>query len=258
MDTIITPVWNEQSAFSIIFKVALGLMLFYLESSGKFNLPYSKFRRGGSINARIATFLIYFFPIPVYIFTFVQAGSPDSLYHRILFGAFVFHFTKRCLECLFLHSFSKPMGWPVIVMVGMAYSSIGSLAGDLHNRVTTLQMGQMMSGGWLLFVGLGIMLVSEAVNFYHHLLLARLRKPGDGNYSVPMGGLFQYVACPHYLAEITAWLGYAIMSRYLDVYGIVFIFLCYLSARSRRTTKWYAENVPGYPANRRSLIPGIF
>ena len=47
--------------------------------------------------------------------------------------------------------------------------------------------------------------VGSAGNLYHHHLLASLRKGGDTGYKVPMGGLFELVAAPHYLFELVAW-----------------------------------------------------
>jgi very-long-chain enoyl-CoA reductase len=99
----------------------------------------------------------------------------------------------------------------------------------------------------------------QALNFYHHLLLARLRPAGDGGgYRIPQGGLFSLVACPHYLAEIVSWIGYAVMAGLPTAWGNVFIVTLYLGARSRATLRWYRDKLPGWPAGRRALIPFVF
>ena len=38
-------------------------------------------------------------------------------------------------------------------------------------------------------------------NFWSHLILAGLRKPGDKGYKIPKGGLFNYVTCANYTFE---------------------------------------------------------
>ena len=45
--------------------------------------------------------------------------------------------------------------------------------------------------------------------------LARLRKSGKESerYVMPTGGLFDVVTMPHYLFEITAWFGLAIVTQ---------------------------------------------
>ncbi len=101
-------------------------------------------------------------------------------------------------------------------------------------------------------------MTGQALNFYHHLILARLRKSGDTGYHVPERGLFAQVACPHYLFEIVAWLGFAIMSGHIIVFSLVFIMICYLTTRSKNTLIWYRENIPSYPADRKAIVPKVF
>eukprot|EP00555_Chaetoceros_dichaeta_P007428 CAMPEP_0198270584 /NCGR_PEP_ID=MMETSP1447-20131203/45615_1 /TAXON_ID=420782 /ORGANISM="Chaetoceros dichaeta, Strain CCMP1751" /LENGTH=66 /DNA_ID=CAMNT_0043962685 /DNA_START=94 /DNA_END=291 /DNA_ORIENTATION=+ len=63
-------------------------------------------------------------------------------------------------------------------------------------------------------VGTGLFAVGIIGNFYHHYLLATLRSSGDSQskkrYVAPNGGLFDYVAAPHYLFELILWLGISI------------------------------------------------
>ncbi|MBI4063643.1 MAG: DUF1295 domain-containing protein [Elusimicrobia bacterium] len=256
MDLIITPVWSGPSVINIGSQIALGLLIAFFES-GKFNTPYSKFSKGGTINMRLAAILVYFSPIVAYTASYIQASSPKSPYHVALLAGFTLHFGKRCLESLFLHKFSRRVGLPVIAVVGFAYTSVAVLAGQLHNAKVPEVYGYAF-GPSLLLAGAAVMFFGELLNFYHHYLLAKLRRGQEREYRVPQGGLFRYVACPHYLAEIVAWFGYALMSRHLEMYGVVFIFTCYLAARSRKTSQWYQKNVPGYPADRRSLVPYLF
>src|SRR5690349_4942027 len=118
-------------------QVLLAAAFGVLEASGRFHIPYSKFRsrgakaasppqplRGGSgtlpgshirssgasINSRVGWFVAYLVPLLVYVGLQLQAGNPRSPYHWALLAGMVFHFGKRCLESLFLHKYSKPTG----------------------------------------------------------------------------------------------------------------------------------------------------
>lgn len=258
MNWLETPDWNASTIYMYSFYIGLAFVAFLSESSGRFNLPYSKFAKKSGLNPKIGMFIIYFLPILCYIFTFVSNNSPNSIYHLLLLFAFVFHFGKRCLEVLFLHKFSGTIGMLGVVLIAFAYSNIAFLIGNLINKVTTLEKGE--NAAWtVLFLGLVIFLIGEGYNFYHHLLLSKLRKsPEDREYKIPNGGLFTYLVCPHYFFELIAWFGLAIMSMYLDVYMILFIMIGYLSGRSDQTRSWYLEKIPTFPKDRKRILPFIY
>ncbi|MHA1318096.1 MAG: hypothetical protein ACTSQ6_11365, partial [Candidatus Heimdallarchaeaceae archaeon] len=60
------------------------------------------------------------------------------------------------------------------------------------------------------------------------------------------------------LGEITEWVGWAIMT--FSIPGLVFAFwtIANLAPRARSNHKWYLENFPDYPKNRKALIPFIY
>merc|ERR1711948_185335 len=90
---------------------------------------------------------------------------------------------------------------------------------------------------------------------YHHWLLATLRKPGDKGYKVPHGGFFEYVATPHYFFEIVEFLGKAILSQHVFLFGTVAWMTSYLGDRAVNQSKWNREKLDNYPRNRMLLIP---
>ena len=96
-------------------------------------------------------------------------------------------------------------------------------------------------------------------NFYHHFLLATLRNPGEKAYKVPTGGLFEYVAAPHYLFEIIGWYGMAIASQHsinlLTCVGMT----VYLFERATAQSEWNRKNLKDkYPLSRKHIVPFIF
>merc|ERR1711920_450348 len=89
---------------------------------------------------------------------------------------------------------------------------------------------EMLSSTWLR-AGLAMFGAGITGNFYHHWLLANLRKPGDKGYKIPTGGFFEYVAAPHYFMELIEWLGAAVVSQHLLCLLIFFAMTSYLTER---------------------------
>jgi len=157
-----------------------------------------------------------------------------------------------------VHRYSRPVGLLSPLLILIAYSMLANAAETTHDLMVSTHAGWDPAIRPRLFAGLFVFFAGEILNFYHHRLLARLREPGQTDYKIPRGGLFSRIACPHYLFEIAAWIGYAIMSAHIIVFGLVFILMAYLVGRARRTVIWYRENMPDYPKERKALLPYVF
>ncbi|TGL58111.1 DUF1295 domain-containing protein [Leptospira ognonensis] len=245
-------IFYAQAAIYILF----GFFVFYLESSGKFNLPYSKFASNRGISPKVGMFFIYFIPILGYVSTIGKLSSL-SPYHLLLLFVFVFHFGKRCLEVIFLHQFSGKIGLIGVIIITFAYTNIGILLGKNHEQMQFLS--EVSPTSTFSILGIIIFFFGQAGNLYHHILLRRLRNSrGDKNYLIPNSGLFQLVVCPHYFFELISWLGIAILSRHWETYVVFFVMTCYLSGRSARTRDWYREKFSDFPSNRKRIVPFVF
>ena len=115
----------------------------------------------------------------------------------------------------------------------------------------------------LLTLGLAAFFIGQIGNLYHHILLRNVRTSNQTSrskaYVVPAGGLFEYVACPHYLCEIIAWSGVALVAPSIHTTLVALWVLSMLSGRSAATSDWYrARFGSAYPSKRRNLIPGVF
>lgn len=101
-------------------------------------------------------------------------------------------------------------------------------------------------------------------NFYHHYLLASLRKNGSSGettkYYAPQGGLFEYVAAPHYLFEVIGWLGIAFASQDMTAFLNFANMTTYLSARSKNQNDWNRSKFDKdeWPPSRKNLVPFIY
>ena len=92
------------TCFSV--QLLVGAILAIGEATGRLRLPYSKFRTGAGVNSRAGLALAYATPVFVYIALWVEGGSPRTLYHLAVFGAFLFHHVRRILE-IFLSTVTR-------------------------------------------------------------------------------------------------------------------------------------------------------
>lgn len=249
MTFVIWPEWNLWSVIGYSLFAVLCLSFGVLERKGLLQLNYSKFRKEHGISSRLGMFLLYFLPLLVYVFASWPYMIEGTFIQWILWSAVVIHFGKRCLEVLLIHKYSGPIDLLTVTQIAAAYSLATFLLGWLHEA--TLQQID-----WLFVFGLGLFLFGEIFNFYHHKILADLRRdPQEKGYIIPTAGLFQYVTAPHYFMELCAWLGLAFMSRHLAAY-MIFVWTCgYLVGRAYRTDQWYRSRFPEYPKKRKILVP---
>ncbi|KAL3796414.1 hypothetical protein HJC23_004211 [Cyclotella cryptica] len=169
------------------------------------------------------------------------------------------HFAKRCLEVLFLHSYSgrtdratpSSIGvYYALTVVLVAFANVNGVGKELGGR-SDLQR----------IVGSTIFAIGLLGNFYHHYLLAKLRSSNaKSKYVAPKGGLFEYVACPHYLFELVGWLGIAIVSHHLNVYLVVASMSSYLGGRSVAQNEFNRKTFDerDWPRSRKNIVPFLF
>ena len=127
-----------------------------------------------------------------------------------------------------------------------------------------LPYGQVDPG--LQNAGLALFGVGSLGNFYHHVLLARLRSDtkktasSTKRYVPPRGGLFSFVAAPHYLFEILAWLGIGLVAQQANAMLVVASMTSYLCGRAKATNKFNMETFTDkeWPRSRKAILPGIF
>merc|ERR1711918_186823 len=115
-----------------------------------------------------------------------------------------------------------------------------------------------MGGALVRAAGLGFWALGGVSNGYHHLLLRWLRTRGGGGggsgdagankYKLPAGGLFGFVAAPHYFCEMINWFGIAIMAGHSVVWVMHCVNLTYLAGRAVLTSRFYRKKIDGYPA----------
>lgn len=185
----------------------------------------------------------------------------DASQRGMASGLWVFHFLRRTVESIWVHRYSgRPIPPADYLVEYLYYWGFGawvatSLASSSY-EATSLP---------LFFTGFALFAVGQVGNTWAHQKLRKLR-PARGlkTRSLPEGGLFSLVACPHYLFEIVTWAGFALLCGtwaavvFLAV-GTVILTGYALSRRAAYLSEFDGKNGrPLYPASRRALIPFLF
>ena len=104
-------------------------------------------------------------------------------------------------------------------------------------------------------IGLILFLVGMIINNYSDSFLINLRKPGQTDYTLPTGFLFNKISCPNLFGEMIEWIGFALMAQHLPALSFAVWTICNLLPRAISHHKWYLQHFPDYPKNRKALIP---
>ncbi|MCC6816228.1 MAG: DUF1295 domain-containing protein [Saprospiraceae bacterium] len=106
--------------------------------------------------------------------------------------------------------------------------------------------------------GLLLFMIGTYINITSDNYLIGLRKKNEDTYSVPSGGLFNYISCPNHFGEMLEWIGYAFMCWNLPALGFCVWTMANLIPRAKSHHLWYKKFFVDYPINRKAVIPFIF
>ncbi|KAG0416544.1 hypothetical protein HPB47_006305 [Ixodes persulcatus] len=174
---------------------------------------------------------------------------------------------RRCFECMFVCIYSDVRMHVWHYLMGFFFYfgvqlSILSNAPGFSTTVGVMPAFSLAEISWHHIVGTVIFLWGFCVQFDTHLRMASLRKDSEGKvvslkHDVPKGGMFEYVSCPHYMAEIvvysaltlvlgspnpTWWL--ALAWTWANQVGVAFV-----------SHNWYREQFRNYPRRRKAIFP---
>jgi len=212
--------------------------------------------------------LIIYGPAAIYCLSHLPKALAISMDHAdrpFLIGIMlVIHFLKRTFETLFLHKYSGGTDLATSISIGVYYTLVSIIINSFLVKVPiSLYDSNLCS------LGIACFLIGQIGNFYHHYILATLRKDDlNGTtkdkgqiikaYKIPSGGLFNLVTMPHYFFELISWFGIALCSQQINCYLVFFSMFSYLAGRSVATSEWYKQNIKDYPNNRKNLVPYLF
>lgn len=256
------PEWNGSLAhLTVAFFLFIGPFFFLSESHGGFAFGYSKFANRQArftVPSRLGMFLLYFPAVLLFPLVVALSEGEPTTWHLVCAALVSAHFGKRCLEALFVHKYSGVMNGVSVVMICGLYSILSGLLGwvAVTDVPATLVNSPEFTPLWI--PGLAVWALGMAINAYHHILLANLRKPGETGYKVPEGGLFPWVACPHYLGELVAWWGFSLVFHHVAAFVVSLTMTFYLAGRAHNTLKWYRSKDLELPTGWKRLVPFVY
>ena len=273
---VFSPIWAASISMT---QILLTLSSYSTQQSPSQATSYSKFAYNRKlnipVNSKLGMLMIY---SPAFIWLLTKSSNMNidiaSLQQResILTLCLVGHFGKRIFETLFIHKYSGNSDGLADFFIGFYYLIMSWIIIYFlkFNENNILLSPKMLLGGISCYI------IGEIGNFYHHFLLAQLRKSNHEKitsssssssseglelkkvYKIPTGGLFPYISTPHYLFELIAWFGIALISQHMNAFLVFTMMSSYLGGRSKATSEWYRSNIPNYPRDRKNIVPGLF
>lgn len=223
--------------------------------------PYGRYRRdgwGSTIPAVSAWIGMEAVSLVLFTALFITAGRFTDPALWVFWLMFAVHYTNRAVIYP-LRSRMAATTMPLSVMLmAMAFNTVNAGAngwGVFHGE-------HSYGAAWLtdprLVVGVVIFLGGMAINLRADAVLRGLRRPGETGYQIPFGGMYRFVSCPNYLGEIIEWVGFAVATWSLPALAFALWTIANLAPRARSHHRWYRENFPDYPRDRRALVPFVW
>lgn len=252
---------NERAFFDFLLigwfllAIAIFIILFYVSA------PYGRHSRSGwgpKINNKLG-WIVMEAPAPlIFIICFIIGSITNTTITLVFLGLWLLHYIHRAFIYPFwLRGITNRM--PVaIIGFGFFFNMVN---GYLNGRyIFTFSGGY--SNEWLMdprfIVGLLLFLTGFIINRQSDYSLHHLRQPDESSYKISSEGLFRWISCPNYLGEITIWIGWAIATWSLAGLAFAVWTAANLVPRARVHHEWYREHFPGYPPERKALIPGLW
>ncbi len=226
-----------------------------------FTAPYGRHYRAGwgpSIPARVGWMVMEAPALVVMALTALGRASSLSPIGFVLLALWEMHYLYR--TCVFPLLIREQRTRMPVLLAAMAFV-FNTLNGYANGLFLAIFSGNLLSGPIsALRLGTGIALF--CCGFLTHILsdrtLRSLRREGEGGYSIPRGGLFEYVSSPNYFGEIVEWCGWALATWSLPGLAFALFTVGNLVPRAHANRRWYKTTFPDYPAGRKRVIPFVY
>jgi 3-oxo-5-alpha-steroid 4-dehydrogenase 1 len=261
---------TELSLYRGILVGVLALAAVVLLSSLFITAPYGRYARPRWAGPDLPSWLGWMLmelPQPAGLLICFALGErhrqPVAL---VLLGLWCFHYTYRT----FIYPFLPRASTMSLSVVSMGFAL--NVCFSYLNGRWLFHFGPQLGLSWLLdprfLIGVLLFVGGFALHSSSDAILRRLRAPGEKSgegrrgapkgYKIPRGGGYALVSCPNYLGELLQWSGWTLCTWSLAGLCILAVSAANLVPRARLNHRWYREHLPGYPAERRALIPYLW
>lgn len=247
--------------FDLVLAVWIGTAVLTFAALFFVTAPYGRHARSGwgpKIPERLGWMLMEL-PSPVLFGLLFALGSHNTgPVAWILLVAWIAHYGYRA----FVFPFTlrvRGTGMPASISIFGAFFNVVNAP---LNAWWVFELSGGYPASWLtdprFIVGAALFLGGLVANRWADAVLRGLRKPGETGYKIPQGGLYRFISCPNYFAEIVQWIGWAIATWSLPGLAFAIWSFANLAPRAIAHHRWYRETFADYPPERRALIPGVW
>jgi len=250
---------NEWQLFSTMTWALFGLSVIGFVVLMFIPAPYGRFVRRGwgpQIPSRLGWILMETPAVLVFAYAFFIGENWRSPAPLVLFALWQLHYVYRTFVFPFRMRGTKKMALLVTLYVLLFVTApYGYLNGRYLSHFGEYPTSWLVDPRFL--VGASLFLIGLVINFQSDLILIKLRNPGETGYKLPVGGLYRWLSCPNYFGEILEWTGWAVATWSLPGLAFAVWGAANLVPRALSHHRWYQENFPDYPRERRALLPGL-
>jgi len=249
-----------EQTFNVLLYTWIALAVLLVPFQLAVTAPYGRHRSDGwglQIDNRLGWIVMEIVSPAVFALSMLWEKTPSSKTVWIIFALWLGHYLHRALIYPLRTRTSAKRIPLLIVGFSMAFNAFNGWSNGFYLTAPWADYAD----GWLCdprFVfGLVVFASGAAVNIWADNRLINLRKPGEGGYVIPRGGLFEHVSCPNHLGEIIEWTGFAILCWNLPAAAFAVWTAANLGPRAWSHHRWYEQNFSNYPARRKALIPYV-
>lgn len=162
---------------------------------------------GFQINIKLSNLLEYVPSILIWLMMF--SNKNVTTFHIISTLMWTIHFSRRTLEVLFVHSFSKSTILVFSIKDNSTFKNVSYywLFSVLQSYFVLKTNISYIST--LQYFGLFLFIISETLNSYCHFCLKNLRSNNSKEHFLPKGFFFNKIISPNYTFEILSWIGFS-------------------------------------------------
>ncbi|MCB9225170.1 MAG: DUF1295 domain-containing protein [Crocinitomicaceae bacterium] len=215
---------------------------------------------GPMVNNKLGWFIMEMPSLLIMLYFLLFGTYSRSSFVWILFALWIFHYLNRTFIYP-LRIKRTPKQMPLFIVINAIFFNLMN-AGLNGYYLAELAPVTDYGNEWLttpyFIVGAILFVVGMTINWQADTILINLRKPGETDYKIPKGFLFDYISSPNLFGEVVEWSGFALMAWNLP--GLTFMVWTFanLVPRAKNHHDWYLGHFPDYPKDRKVIFPFLF
>ena len=215
---------------------------------------------GKNINNKLGWILMEMPSLLIMLYFLLYGTHSFDSFAWILFVLWILHYANRS----FIYPIrikATPKQIPVFIVLNAILFNLMN-AGLNGYYLSELADPENYNSQWVssphFLVGIILFFIGAFINLRSDSILINLRAPGETDYKIPKGFLFNYVSSPNLFGEVIEWSGFALMAWNLPAHTIMIWTFANLVPRAKNHHDWYKKQFPGYPQRRKIIFPFIY